>query len=136
MGNITTLALNDGQATPVSHDFEPTRVGEVLAQYHDKVDGIMAGYPSISLGNRLPTQANGNYKVTLRVRIPVLETAATAASGFTPGPTVAYTISANVDFVIPGRATEAERKDILAYTKNLLAHSVVADSVESMDNPF
>lgn len=136
MGNITTLTLNDGQATPVAHSFEPTRVGETLAIYHDKVSGVMAGYPSVSLGNRLPVKENGNYKVTARIRIPVLETAATAASGFTPGPTVAYQLSANVDFVIPARATSAERDDLLAYTANLLDNAVVVSAVEDMDNPY
>lgn len=136
MGNVTTLALDDGQATPVSHNFEPTQVGKDLTMYHDKVSGVMAGYSSISLGNRMPNQQNGNYKVTIRVRIPVLETAATAASGFTPGPTVAYTLSGNMDFVIPSRATEAERDDLLAFAKNLLADSVVDSAVVDFDNPY
>jgi hypothetical protein len=136
MGAIATLSLDDGQATPVAHSFEPTRAGETLATYHDKVDGIMAGYPSVSIGNRFPTQENGNYKVTLRVKIPVLETAATAASGFTPGPTVAYVLSGNMDFIIPARATEAERDDLLAYCKNLLAHTVVDAVVVDMDPPY
>lgn len=134
MGAIATLSLND--SVPGAHSFDPTRAGEVLAVYHDKVDGVMAGYPSITLGNRTPNQANGNYKVTVRIRIPVLETAATAASGFTPGPTVAYTLSANMDFVIPSRATELERDDLLAYSKNLLAHAVIDSAVVDMDNPF
>jgi hypothetical protein len=134
MGNISTLTLND--AVPASHSFEPTMIGKDLVTYHDKVSGVFAGYPSISLGHRMPTAQNGNYKVTLRVRIPVLETAATAASGFTPGPTVAYSLNANIDFIVPDRSTAAERADLVAYVKNLLADSVVSDSVEDMDNPY
>jgi len=136
MGAVTALSLNDGQATPVAHSFEPTKVGESLAVYHDKVSGVIAGYPSVSIGTRFPTQENGNYKVTLRVKLPVLETAATAASGFTPGPTVAYMLSGNMDFVIPNRASEAERDDLLAYCKNLLADAAIDAVTVDMDPPY
>ncbi len=89
MSAVSDIVINDGQVTPVAHTFNPSRVTGDLVSYHDKVSGVIAGYPSITLGNRLPTGKNGNYKATLRVRLPVLETAATAASGFTPGPPVA-----------------------------------------------
>jgi len=134
MGNISTLSLND--AVPAAHSFEPTMIGKDLVSYHDKSSGVFAGYPSITLGHRMPTASNRNYKVTLRVRVPVLETAATAASGFTPGPTVAYSLNCNVDFIVPDRSTAAERADLVAYVSNLLAHSVVSSSVEDMDNPY
>jgi len=136
MGQVASIAIDDGQGTPVSHTFAPTRVGADLVEYHDKVTGVIAGYPCITLGNRKPTLANGNYKVTLRVKLPVLETAATAASGFTPGPTVAYMLTANADIIIPSRATEAERDDLLAYFKNLLADAVVDSAVVDMDPPY
>lgn len=136
MGAIATIAVNDGQATPVSHDFEPARREPGLATYHDRVDGIVAGYPSVSVGSRLPNNSNRNFKATVKIRIPVLETAATAASGFTPGPTVAYALTANIDFVIPDRATVAEREDLLAYAANLLDHATIVSLVENMDPPF
>lgn len=136
MGSVTTLTLNDGQATPESHDFEPARVSENVVKYHDREDSVILGYPEITLGNRLPTKENGNYKCSLKVRIPVLETAATAASGFTPGPTLAYSVNANVDMIIPERATEDERKDLNAFLKNALAHAAWTSLVEDFDLPY
>lgn len=136
MSDVSDISLDDGLDTPVSHTFEPTRVKEDVVFYHDKDSGVILGYPSVSLGNRLPAKANGNYKATVKVRIPVLETAATAASGFTPGPTLAYSLTFNGEFIIPERATSAERADLMAYAKNLLAHLTVSDLVESMDLPY
>ena len=130
MAAAANIVINDGQATPVAHTFEPVRVAPDLVTYHDKVDGISAGYRSITLGRRLPSAQNANGKSSGRIRMPILETAATAASGFTPGPTVAYSLAGNVDCVIPDRATLDERKDLYAYMTNLIADAVFGDLIE------
>lgn len=136
MPAVADIVLADGLATPVNHTFNPTKVTPDLVTYHDKVSGVMAGFPSITLGNRLPSGKNGNYKASARLRVPVLETAATAASGFTPGPTVAYSLTAALDCVIPERATLNERKDLYAYIKNLAAHAVFGSLTKDMDLPY
>lgn len=136
MSAVSDISINDGQATPASHTFEPTRVKEDVVFYHDKASGVILGYPQISLGNRLPSKANGNYKATVKVRVPVLETAATAASGFTPGPTEAYALTFVGEWIIPQRATDAEKADLMAYTQNLVWLTVVNDLVTAMDIPY
>ena len=136
MAAVANIVINDGQATPVAHTFEPTRVSPNLVSYHDKVSGVFAGYPSISLGNRVPNKQNANYKASARIRLPVLETAAPATSGFTPGPTVAYALSGNVDCVIPDRATDAEKADLEAYLQNLISQAVSGDLVTEMALPY
>jgi hypothetical protein len=134
MGAVATLTLTDDNAGTV--DFEPTRLDSSLVTYHEKSSGVFLGYPSLTLGNRLPTNGNGNYKATARLRIPVLETAATAASGFTPGPTLAYSLSANVDVVIPSRATAEERSLLAAQIAELLTETAWLDLVEGMELPY
>lgn len=136
MSAVADIVLNDGAATPVAHTFKPTNVSPNLVTYHDKSSGVIAGYPKITLGNRLPSRENGNYKASGRINLPVLETAATASSGFTPGPTVAYSLSAAVDAIIPARATLAERQDLYAFASNLLAHAVFGELVKDMDLPY
>jgi hypothetical protein len=133
MTAIADISVNDGQATPVSQTYEPARREPGLALFHNRVGGVIAGYPTLSIGSRLPNNGNRNFKATIKTRLPVLETAATAASGFTPGPTVAYSLTSNIDFVIPDRATAAERADLLAISANLLDHATVVALVEDMD---
>jgi hypothetical protein len=136
MATAVDIVIADGQASPVNHTFKVTDVKNDLVTYHDKASGVVAGFPRLTLGRRMPTADNRNLKVTSRVYLPVLETAATAASGFTPGPTLAYALSSNVDVVIPDRATLAERKDIYAYQKNLLAHAIFGPLIVDMDFPY
>jgi hypothetical protein len=136
MSAVANIVLADGQGSPVNHTFQPTDVKPEIVTYHDKVTGIVAGYPRITLGHRLSTRENPNVKTTGRIYLPVLETAATAASGFTPGPTLAYNLAGNIDVTIPDRATAAERADLYAYLKNLVAHAVFGSAVKDMDFPW
>lgn len=136
MAAVANIVLADGQGTPVNHTFVPTQVSPDLVTYHDKATGIAAGYPRVTIGRRLASRENSNVKTSSRVYLPVLETVATASSGFTPGPTVAYSLAGNVDVAIPDRATAAERADLYAYLKNLVAHAVFGSAVKDMDFPY
>lgn len=136
MAAVANIILADGQSTPVNHTFNPTDIKSDVVTYHDKSSGIIAGFPRVTIGRRLATPSNRNVKTTSRVYLPVLETAATAASGFTPGPTLSYALSGNVDVVIPDRATAAERADLYAYLKNLVANAVFGSAVKDMDFPY
>lgn len=136
MAAVANIALLDGAAVPVSHTFNPTDVKSDIVTYHDKASGVVAGFPRVTIGRRLSSPANRNIKTTCRIYLPVLETAATASSGFTPGPTLAYALSGNVDVVIPDRATLQERKDLYAYTKNLVANAIFGNSVIDFDFPY
>lgn len=127
MAAIADITLAD--SVPANHTFAPAARQDGLVVYHDRSGGITLGYLEVSLGNRLPSMGNRNHKVTLKIKHPVLETAATAASGFTPGPTIAYTLTCNMNFVIPDRAAALEKADLHAYAKNLLANTVVEDLV-------
>lgn len=136
MAAVANIVLADGQASPVNHTFVPTKQLPGGFIYHDKATGVVVGFPSLQITSRLPDSTTPNYKCSGKVTVPILETAATAASGFTPGPTVAYRNVVETNVVIPARATLAERKDIYAYGKNLLAHAVFGSLVQDMDAPF
>jgi hypothetical protein len=136
MAAVANIVIADGQAAPVNHTFNPVDVTPDLVKYADKVTGIIAGFPTIQLGKRLPSSTNGNYKSTGKIMIPSLETAATAASGFTPGPTVAYYLQGDVSTIIPERATLQERKDLYAYMKNCIALALFSGIVVDMDFPY
>lgn len=136
MSAVSDIVLNDGQATPVAHTFEPSRVASDMVIYHDKSSGVVAGYNALKLGNRLASRQNENYKATGKLVLPTLESAATNAAGFTPGPTVAYELRGDVSVVIPSRATDAERSDLEAYLKNLVANAVWGSLVTDAALPY
>jgi hypothetical protein len=54
-------------------------------------------------------------------------------TGIQPAPTVSFILRSKTEFWIPERATLAQRKDLLAYTKNGLANGIVTTGVETLE---
>jgi hypothetical protein len=136
------IVINDGQATPVSHTFNPTSgdgnvPGVSVISYEDRSGGIKVGFPLIQVSTRMPTRTNKNHKVTFTVKRPVLETVSNSTvSGIAPAPTVSYDVVAKIDFVLPERSTIDARKDLLAYVKNLLANATITSAVQDLESPW
>lgn len=143
MGTRTTIVINDGQATPVAHTFKPTNVVDDVNSFADVSSGIAAGFPTITLSLREPVQMKSNgsstndrmYKCVAVVDLPILEvTSASTGTGIQPAPTRAYTLKARMEFLLPERSTLQNRKDLLAYAKNLLAHSVPTAMIQDLED--
>lgn len=134
VGNIT---INNGEATPVAKTYNPSVVQSDLVSYQNRSGGIVLGFPEISIGNRMPSKNANSYKVTARVKIPILEqTSPSTATGIQPAPTLAYTLIGNVELVMPSRCTLAERKDLLAFVKNFMSNAAVTTAVENFEMPY
>lgn len=138
MSAIAAVVLADGVATPVNHTFNPVNIDSAgIARWADRAGGIALGFPTVTFAVRSPSKTNRNYKVTAKVVTPVLEvTSPSTATGIQPAPTKAYDLFATVEFVLPERSTLAQRKDLLAYMKNFLAHSTVVNAIESFESVY
>jgi len=138
MAAIATLTLADGQTTPVNHIFNPTRISaEGIAGWIDRSGGIAVGFSKITMQVRQPTAGSRAYKVTAKVVTPVLEVTSPATStGIQPAPTKAYDLLATLEFVLPERSTLAQRKDLIAFTKNLLANAVITNAVNDFEEVY
>lgn len=139
MTAIAALTLNDGQATPVAHTFSPVNIDQNgVAKWADRTGGIALGYPIVTFSMRMPTKAQRNYRVTVKVVTPILEqTSASTATGIQPAPTKAYDLTFNGEFILPERSTLAQRNDILAYVKNYLANAaVVPPAIQNFESVY
>ena len=138
MAQIGNVVINDGQATPVAHTFNPVSIDAAgVARWADRVNGIAVGFPLLSLSLRNPTSGSRNYKMTLKIAVPTLEvTAPQSGSGFVPAPTKAYDTLATVDIVMPERSTKLERQNALAFLKNALANAIVTNAVENFESVY
>jgi len=137
MPAFSTITLNDGQATPVAHSFSPNVLNGELATYQDRVGGIALGYPVVSLTSTEPNKNSRVAKVRAKLVVPVLETVTgSSTGGFAPAPTRAYDLTADMTFFLPERSTLAQRKDILAYAKNLLSNAIMTNLVETQDKVY
>lgn len=127
MGNLANIVLNDGQATPVAHTFEPAgKTDKGVFIFKDKILGIAIAYPTLSVFLRPPTLSSPLYKWMGKVTVPALEAASGAnINGFTPASLVAYTNSVTVDMILHQRSTNAERKNIFAFGFNMLGNALI-----------
>ena len=137
MGAIANIAILDGQASPVSKTFNPVNIKNDVAMYADRSGGISLGNAAITISVRQPTSKSRLWKVTAKVVTPVLEvTAPSTATGIQPAPTLAYNLISYHEFVLPERSTLAERKNILAFAKNLLGHAVMTSAVHDLESVY
>lgn len=137
MPSFSSLTINDGQATPVAHTFAPGTLVGTEAKYIDRSTGITVGFPMITANVSLPSKQSKMTKVRLKVVAPVLEVVNSSTySGITPAPTRAYDMTFDGTFFLPERSSLAQRKDILAYAKNLLANALVTSLVETQETVY
>lgn len=143
MAAVAPLTVSDGQLTPVVHTFAPRRLGDgnannsMMVEYEDRVGGVVVGFPKISIMMRYPDKNLRSTKVTIKVTRPVLETVSNSTvSGIAPAPTLSYVPLFSGEFVLPERSALADRRDILAYVRNLLANVVVTDAVHNLEMPY
>lgn len=126
MAQATAIVINDGQATPVATTFNPESVSPGLSSFADRTTGIALGFRRIKVST---TFAGGKSKVNrskVSIEIPVTS----LVNGIT---TVAYTLRANVDIILPDGATSAQRNDLYAFLKNVFANALIQGALRDLD---
>lgn len=129
------LVLLDGQTTPVAKTFsvngcKSTTDGGQMATWYDRTSGIAIGFPTISLMVRMSAAKTD---VDKRISLPTLEVISGSDGGYTPSPKVAYTVYSREQFVLPARSVTQNRKDILAFSKNMNADAVMTNAVVNLE---
>jgi hypothetical protein len=129
---IADFATVNHTYTPVSHSptnatFRETGLSSSLA----------AGVISL---DKLRVKGNGGMeKYRVKLYQPVLEADLAAnAEGYTAAPKVAYSLNLSCEFTAPLRATEAQRKDVIALGKSALGSNitVIYDALVSGIMPY
>lgn len=132
MPAITTLTLNDGQASPVAHNFVPVTTTGGSAVWADRIATGSAFWLRLTNDVIVPsTKKLGAEKPIVNrwaINLPVGITAngATELDHFN---------TVSVNFYFSPRSSDAERKDAVAYAKNLLANATVFDGAWKIE-PF
>lgn len=125
MPAIAAIAIQDGQPTPVTRTFSPLAVSsDMIATYENRASGQQLAFDALSIGFRRANASNQNNKVTVRLTLPTLE----ATTPPTPA-TKAYDCFVSVDFVLPTRSSEQDRKNLVTLLRNALAASGTIDTV-------
>lgn len=122
-----------------------------IAKWVDRSCGIQIGYPYLTLSSRPPTKTSRITRVQMKYVSPTLEqTSPSTSTGIQPAPTKAYDITFNGEFLIPERATLAERTAFLSRVVSLFFDTInasddvptdstgspIPNAVKLLDKPF
>lgn len=135
MSAIASIAVSDGESTPVTHTFDPKKVDGDIAFWENRGSGIPIGFERLSLGVVPPTKNNHLYKVRLRGAFPVMEVLNSATySGIYPAPTKAFENGFDLTLFCPERGTEQQRKNMRTILGNILVNSIFVSGLEKLAN--
>lgn len=127
MATFANISLNDGLATPVAHSFAVKTNDNGVSVYEDRVVGVPTGYSKIIA--RI-SETTDQRTVKFDILVPVLEAVSGAnTQGYAPPAKVAYQAIGKVEFRTSMRSTLQQRKDLVAYVKNLVSTSLVSSVV-------
>lgn len=136
MSAIASITIDDGQATPVSHTFNPIMSSPATYRENGNASVPLVGQSDIQLS--LVDGKNGPVnRAKLTLRIPVLETTTGSSyAGYEAPPKIAYYMQANLTVLLPNRSTGSQRKDLRVLLKNLLSDAQVVSLIDNLEKPY
>lgn len=128
MPAIGNIVINDGAATPVAHTFGVVTTDGKIASFADRSGGIPAEFPLIKISSTVPAGSNRYFRVEQSISMPKSAVDPQTGKSYIARQTQARTI-----FTLPETGVVQERKDILAYSKNLAALSLTTSLVVDLE---
>lgn len=128
MPAITALTINDGQASPVAHVFDPVTTTGKVAKWVNRAGAFIGAYETLVFEVREPTTKGAAYRVIGSLTRPITA----LVNGVT---IVVRTNKTNFDINFSQESTLAERKDDAAMIANLMANSAIKSAIQNVE-PF
>jgi hypothetical protein len=129
MPSASTIALFDGAATPVSHDFVPLSVTPKNTILVNRESDTSAGNMQLIVAFD-PAKANRKTdRVNVRFNFPVEQTVDSVVS-------VAYTARMSSDVIVPDQMTDTQRDDFAAFCGNAMKHAIIQGYFDSNRDPM
>lgn len=137
MPQIAPITILDGQATPVSHVFNPIETMPVPRYARNGVNVPVIGTEGLKITTKRAGTANGVNKVDVELWVPVLEqpTGGTS-SGYVAAPGVAHELRFKGTFFCHQRSDKAGRKDLRVMSSNVMISAAVAAAVDDLEAPY
>lgn len=137
MAAIAAITIADGQATPVNHTFNPVSTTPATYRENGSATVPVIGQSNLVVDTSLNASQTGISKTKVVLVIPVLETASgSTVGGYTPAPTVAYYLTAKLEFLMPSRSTAAQRKDLRVLLRNLLVDNQLVSAIDNLETSY
>ncbi|DAD51207.1 coat protein [ssRNA phage SRR7976325_18] len=120
------ITINDGLATPVARTFNPDSITPALSVFSERSSGVALTFKRLTVATQMASGRTEVNRAKYSVALPV----GTTVNGVT---SLAYTLRANVEVILPDGCTDAERKDLYAFLTNGLNHASVKAAVRDLD---
>lgn len=135
MATFARIALANGLASPVVHNFDPatndSEGTKRISSFEDRATGTPVSYGRLAV---MTNQGTPIRTVRCSIRIPTMEAVAGAApSGYQPAPKEAFHEMVTIEFKTHERGTADGRKDLVAYARNLLANAAIVSVIVDGD---
>lgn len=129
MPAITSIAINDGESTPISHVLAPVTTNGALARYANRAGTTPAGFETLVAEVLAPRTRDGAHTVRFGFGDPV----EVAVNGITA---VDHVNSFELKFNFSQKSTKQERKNLRTLAANLLLHSEVVKIVDDIEPAY
>jgi hypothetical protein len=126
MSQAANIVINDGAATPVATTFAPESVTPALSTFADRTSGTSIGFRRLTVSTQFASGKQVVNRGKFSIAYPIIST----VNGVS---TVAYTLRANVEVILPDASTVAERNNLYAFLKNGLANALVTGALRDLD---
>lgn len=143
MGQITTIVINDGAATPVAHTFSPIGKDDKGVFWLEQtapvpVNSLGAKRLGISLSRPVTAASlkSANARAVISLWSPVLEVLGNSSTGITPPATKAYELAGRCAFDLPLRSTKQEKKDVRVLFANALVNASVVSLIDELSSAY
>lgn len=126
MPSASSISLNDGQATPVSHSFDPLSVTPRNTVLVNREAATSAGQMQLILGLNPASSQRPTNRVSVRFNMPTEH----VVDGVTK---VSHTARFSSDAVLPEQMTQAERDNFAAFVGNAITNAIVSGYSSDLD---
>jgi hypothetical protein len=134
MSQAANIVLTDAATTPVNHTFAYAGVIKGLKTWFDRSVSQLIGQPSLTLVQKPALTSKASTETSWKVRMPVLEvTSPSTATGLQPAPTISHVNSIEIKFSMHAKSANQERKDILAFARDLIDEAILTEQVVNYD---
>jgi len=128
MPALSSLVLKDN--ANADHTFTPENIENGVAAFVEST-GVPLGNKRITIAKNQTAQ--GRRKVTVKLAVPTMEDA--VVNGVTRS-TVTRVAYCDMTLSFDGLSTTLERKNVLAYAKNLLAHATMVSVAGDLEGIY
>lgn len=137
MPQIASISINDGQATPVSHVFNPIMSVPPTWRRNGVSGQAAIAQERLLVQTVLAKSVNGVNRVQCELVVPVVEVPAGGTStGYTAPPAIAHEMRVKVEFFYHQRSTKDGRKDVRTLLLNLLQNSQFAAANDDLEQSY